>query len=526
MARQKAAAPRVLALLAIGLAAGTLLLAAAREPANDFHFSIIGDRTGGHHPGIYERVWREVGLLRPDFAVNVGDTIEGYIRDEAQIEAVANRQWDEIDGNLKPYAGIQNFWTPGNHDIWDPISERVYQQRTGAETNYSFRYQSALFVVLDNSRVNELSDTQYEFLDAELAANADASPTFVFFHKPFWMGFVAANNTEHRLHQICKARGVDWVFTGHGHTLVHNRFDGVEYLQVGSSGGGIGLNEDGSVRYNFAAGKFFHHVWARVKGSSVELTVHEIQGGGGQGRTFDVQSWQDNKPLFAPDEEPFLGEAALNSMRFQSPADGAAVPRGTIPIVAAARANAGRPPVLRIDGAEVTPDAGPFVAAVFDVSDLHSLDNIDMLRVNGEEVARLSPERNIITWETMIVPFGRDLWQRRTPGEVTLSAGTTTDGTGQNLPENNDDYWLRQLLVYDGTAFTGSTEFPADQTIKLGDSNPDELTLRTFRLDETRVPANLTLLLHAWETGNLPAGAHTLELLFAGRSQSITVNLE
>lgn len=518
-------APRLLTLAAVLGIAATLLTAAAREPANDFHFAGIGDRTGGHHPGVYERIWREVGLLKPDFAINVGDTIEGYIQDPTKIEGETNRQWDEIFTVLRPYDSIPQYFTAGNHDIWNDVSERIYRERTGAKVDYWFKYQQAAFIVLDNSRQNELQGAQYAFLEEALKANADAEPTFIFFHKPFWLGFVAAQNREHRFHKLCAANGVDWVITGHGHTLVHEKFDGVSYLEIGSSGGSIGTNPDGTPMYKFENGKFFHFITGRVKGSKVSLTVKEIQGGGGQGRMFDLENWRGSSPLFTNIDDPTTGEAMLLSMRFQSPRDGAVVPRGMVPVVAAARA---RPDNVRltIDGQAVTPDAGPFVAVLFDTRDLNSKELMDMIQVNGQEAARLSPDRSILTWETVIVPLSRELWTRRTPGEVTLIAGTATDGTGQNLPENNDDYFVRDLLVYDGNSYVGAADFPAGQEARLGDTSEQDRTTRTWALGEARQPRNLAMLLHGWDTTGLPAGEHTLELRFGGRVETIKVRLE
>src|SRR5260370_20837845 len=59
---------------------------ALAAPKNDFHFSVIGDRTGNAMPEIYGRISREIDLLHPDFAINVGDTIEGWIDDLAESQ--------------------------------------------------------------------------------------------------------------------------------------------------------------------------------------------------------------------------------------------------------------------------------------------------------------------------------------------------------------------------------------------------------------------------------------------------------
>jgi len=79
--RRSIAAISVIALFAIVIGARALT-----EPKNDFRFSIIGDRTGGAQPEIYGRIWREIDLLHPDFAINVGDTIEGGRDDRAEAE--------------------------------------------------------------------------------------------------------------------------------------------------------------------------------------------------------------------------------------------------------------------------------------------------------------------------------------------------------------------------------------------------------------------------------------------------------
>ncbi len=72
------------------LFAGVVGIRALTEPKNDFRFSIIGDRTGTAMPEIYGRIWREIDLMHPDFAINVGDTIEGGKDD------LAESQWRDL----------------------------------------------------------------------------------------------------------------------------------------------------------------------------------------------------------------------------------------------------------------------------------------------------------------------------------------------------------------------------------------------------------------------------------------------
>src|SRR3954452_19790607 len=57
-----------------------------------FQFAIVGDRTGRHRPGVFEKGIEKLNLLQPEFVMSVGDLIEGYTKDQAEID----EEWDEI----------------------------------------------------------------------------------------------------------------------------------------------------------------------------------------------------------------------------------------------------------------------------------------------------------------------------------------------------------------------------------------------------------------------------------------------
>ncbi len=244
---------RWLPLVALALVAS--LVGGAAEPANDFRFSIVGDRCGGHVPGVYERVWREIGLLGPDFAINVGDSIEGYLGDGPNMPAAAKAQWAEFRHLLEPYRDIPFHLVPGNHDIWADAAEPIWRECAERAPYYAFRHQGALFVELDNSRVTELPEAQYEFLRRTLQEHVGAQPKFVFFHKPFWLAYANAGDKSHPFHRLCREYGVTNVVSGHGHQLLHLPFDGVDYLEVGTSGGTIGKRPAGEPKTAAAAGR-------------------------------------------------------------------------------------------------------------------------------------------------------------------------------------------------------------------------------------------------------------------------------
>jgi UDP-2,3-diacylglucosamine pyrophosphatase LpxH len=284
--------PVFIAAIVLGLFAAALGVRAYQQPRNDFHVALLGDRTGSAQPQIYGRVWREIELLHPDFVLNVGDTIQGSKSDET-VEA----QWAEFHSQVwKRYKHFPMYFTPGNHDIWSPFSEQIYVRETKYKTHYSFDYQDAHFTVLDNSRSSDLDETQLKFLEDDLKANRERNPKFIVFHKPFWIGAIDRLGSEFPLHRIAKQYGVAHVVSGHVHRFVRRERDGIAYMEVGSSGGGMKAPlERGE---GFAQGIFHHFVWVKVDGAKVSMAVKEIDGAKGSGRMFRAEDWDEKGPKF------------------------------------------------------------------------------------------------------------------------------------------------------------------------------------------------------------------------------------
>ncbi len=280
-------------LVAAALAAAILVLPAAPpRPQNEFHFSILGDRTGGSRPEVYERVWREIALLGPRFVINVGDTIQGG------NDAQAAWEWAEAARVWERYKQFPLYLVPGNHDIWSDASRQLFEKITGRPPFYSFDYQNAHFTVLDNTRLRELSEPQLRFLEEDLRRHRDRTPKFVFFHVPFWLVPLKLGSGEFGLHQLCRRYGVGYVISGHGHDFERLERDGIVYLEVGSSGAGLARRLPGEL--DFAQGRFYHHVWVRVEGARASFTVKELDGPFGKGRMFRAERWGPNGPKFDP----------------------------------------------------------------------------------------------------------------------------------------------------------------------------------------------------------------------------------
>jgi Icc protein len=238
-----------------------------------FRFSIVGDRTGEAQPGVYERVWREVDQLHPDFVINVGDVIEGG------NDATAEQEWRTVREVWRLFR-YPLYFTPGNHDIWSDASEKLYEKYTGRPPFYSFDYQDAHFTILDNSRTENLSEGQMKFLEQDLDRNRSRNPKFVFFHRPTVWLIPLKFQSDFALHQLLRKYHVTMVVSGHTHQFARLEKDGIVYLCVGSSGGHLRGT-------GFAQGWFYHHVLATVDGTKVDLMVKEIDAPLGKGRVFE-----------------------------------------------------------------------------------------------------------------------------------------------------------------------------------------------------------------------------------------------
>ncbi|MBI2681359.1 MAG: metallophosphoesterase [Candidatus Solibacter usitatus] len=264
------------------LALATLAVLAFAAPDREFHFAIMGDRTGRADDRVYQQIWREIEATKPAFVINAGDSIEGGDDDGAAAEwASLRRIWQRVPYPL--------YCTPGNHDIWSARSQEHFHKATGHPPAYSFNYQNAHFTVLDNSRTDDLAAEQLRFLEEDLKANAARRPKFIFFHKPYWILFLKVGSGEFPLHQLARKYGVEYVICGHAHQFIPLTRDGIIYAAVGSSGASI---ERGTrMGQGYAQGWFYGHVQAAVNGDAVELTVKEAAAPFGKGRSVRIQDW-------------------------------------------------------------------------------------------------------------------------------------------------------------------------------------------------------------------------------------------
>jgi 3',5'-cyclic-AMP phosphodiesterase len=265
-----------------------ILLVLSASPANktsndSFHFEILGDRTGGALPGVFEEAWKEACASQPAFILSVGDSIEGGDDQTAEAEWL---QFERIVGAKHR----QFFLAPGNHDIWSPKSEALFVKYARRPHHYGFDYQQAHFTVLDNSQGGDGPNAQFspgelEFLQQDLASHTAAKLKFVVSHRPSWLFPVLVGNPQFPFHQLIKHYGVQYVIAGHIHQMLHFELDGVTYLDFASSGGHLRDTRQ------YERGWFFAHTFVDVEGGSAHFSIRELAAPFGKSRITSPADW-------------------------------------------------------------------------------------------------------------------------------------------------------------------------------------------------------------------------------------------
>lgn len=262
------------------LFAAAVLATLAQGPApSTFRFVILGDRTGEAQPGVWEQVWKQAAAEKAAFVLGVGDTIEGL------DDATADSQWHEARRTLAPYAGIPLYLAPGNHDIWSPASEKLFEKYTGHPRHYSFDFGAAHFTVLDNSRSDDLSAEEMAFLESDLARHQAQPVKFVVSHRPSWIVNVAMQHPNFELHQLALKYGVQYYVAGHVHQIVQLPLGPVTYFCAPSAGGHLRASQ------KFEDGWFFGYTLVTVRGSVVEFEIKELGAPYGKGRVTTLADW-------------------------------------------------------------------------------------------------------------------------------------------------------------------------------------------------------------------------------------------
>ncbi len=233
-----------------------------------FTFAVFSDLNGSERDRIFEVAVRQLSLLRPELILSVGDLIDGYSEDLAELAS----QWDAFDDRADQ-ASAPVFRVGGNHDLPNHVMRDVWAQRHGPRY-YHFVYKNVLFLVLDTEdytdermrqiyrareatvearaqgaegveemeysqiperRTGDIGPEQSDYFRAALADNPSVRWTMLFMHKPVW---VEGQDPDFVAIEAALSDRPYTLFNGHRHTLSHAVRNGRDYIMLGTTGGG------------------------------------------------------------------------------------------------------------------------------------------------------------------------------------------------------------------------------------------------------------------------------------------------
>lgn len=241
------------------------------EPG-DFSFAIVSDLTGGYREGVFPNAVRKLNLLQPEFVMSIGDLVEAYGFDAAEIEA----QWQKFKGMIAPL-DAPFFFVPGNHDMGNADMNAAWQRHVGRSW-YHFTYHDTLFMVMntederaamapevmqligeyerlkssdpeqahvvgkklmqlvdfENDMPGRFGSEQIAWMQQTLAQNTDVRHTFIFMHQPIWQGIGSPQMAL--LDEALGDRDYT-IFAGHVHNYKHFSRNGRSLIRLGTTGG-------------------------------------------------------------------------------------------------------------------------------------------------------------------------------------------------------------------------------------------------------------------------------------------------
>jgi len=215
------------------------ILSKLKSTSGAFRFIVTGDNRSGDL--VYQQIISLAMKQHPLFMINTGDIIPN-----AGNKKEWKNFWKISKGVTVPY-----FLTPGNHDIKNVKSERIWKNEVslpGNELYYSFNVGKNLFVILDScqpSYSKRIDGKQFQWLKRTLKPKK-YTHQFIFIHHPLfmWKGAVHYGNSldkypkfRNRLHRLFVKKSVTAVFCAHEHTFKRlGKIDGIEYIVAGGAG--------------------------------------------------------------------------------------------------------------------------------------------------------------------------------------------------------------------------------------------------------------------------------------------------
>lgn len=260
---------------------------AVRRP---FSFAVLGHIRGEQgelNPKLGELL-DHVRALHPDFVVLTGDIVWGDLFGNPPDTAKVRREWEAVDSALATLR-VPVYRVPGNHDISDLGTKRVWWQRYGAVPRVLERFGSRFLLVgtawipADQDTVRQvitrpaaLDSGEVAWLTAQLA-RPRAEHTFLLMHHLLWWDPDAP--WWKQIHPLLHPAGVDIVFGGDYGPLKFSQLkrDSVLYLQASMEGIMPLKTLQVIARARVLSAQFDNFLLVKVDGPTVNVAV-EILG--------------------------------------------------------------------------------------------------------------------------------------------------------------------------------------------------------------------------------------------------------
>jgi len=245
--------------------------------SGDFHFAIIGDRSGRPEPGVFEKALAKANQLGPDFIMSVGDFIEGASVEEQSSEYL-QQQWNRVktivETSRSPF-----FWVVGNHDIshdGEGIFTGMHDKtvnlwnRQFGPTYYSFVRKNVLFICLctiDGAQ-EPITEKQVKWFLETLKKHQDLRWTMIFMHNPdIWH-----NPRFAEMEKALYDRNYT-VFAGDYHQYIRYNRNGRHYYMLGPAGGGWDTNTYNARSRGKVFGEIHHITWVSMQDGIPKVTI-------------------------------------------------------------------------------------------------------------------------------------------------------------------------------------------------------------------------------------------------------------
>jgi predicted phosphodiesterase len=222
----------------------------------DYSFAVAGDSRDGD--AIFAKILKQVASEPIAFLIHTGDLVPS-----GSIE-----NWENFRTLIKDFP-LPFYPVPGNHEIVQGKIRNYLEYSGATNVHYSFDKGAVHFSFVDSS-VGSLMESEFDWLDNDLAASHAPVKMVIVHHPPFdpaGSTHIMAGD-RNRFMRIVKERGTKYVFAGHIHCYEQAERDGVQYFITGGGGAPLYCPPD--------AGGFYHYIRVHVQGETITTEVVKI----------------------------------------------------------------------------------------------------------------------------------------------------------------------------------------------------------------------------------------------------------